>query len=160
MRRWTWSCCLPQKEQTVNLSKLPPRFLRASLLVPQEPVLQWVRPSHLPSTPISLFAVIFFLHACVARPASTSDPGLHACPTDALHEFSLAGHHAFPPSVAIVHPKEGKRFPTYFEEVWARFAHLWYAEVQTCLGATGSWPPVNCFSRARYSLMTISTSET
>jgi len=22
----------------------------------------------------------------------------------------------------------------YFEEVWARFAHLWYAEEQTCLG--------------------------
>ena len=98
----------------MNLSKLPSRFLRPSLLVPHEPVLQWVRPSHLPSAPISLFAVIFFLHACVTRPASTSDPGLHACPTDALHEFSLAGHHAFPPSVAIVHPKEGKRFPTYF----------------------------------------------
>jgi hypothetical protein len=30
----------------------------------------------------------------------------------AFDEFSLAGSHSFPPSIAIVHRKEGKRFRT------------------------------------------------
>jgi hypothetical protein len=31
----------------------------------------------------------------------------------AFDEFSLAGSHSFPPSVAILHRKEGKRFRTH-----------------------------------------------
>jgi hypothetical protein len=47
----------------------------------------------------------------LTRRASTGSSWPPRLPTGALDECILACRHAYPPSVTIVHPKEGKRFP-------------------------------------------------
>jgi hypothetical protein len=49
-----------------------------------------------------------------------------------FNEFSLAGRHAYPASVAIVHPKAGKRFPAFLHQRILSHPSLLAEEFTSC----------------------------